>query len=895
VVGGGVNRLFGYKDKVYGAAQISGVLGSDDLKSTTGYTQKGGTFRSDKSGSVVGAADSTLSAGLKAGYDALKSASADYAKALGLDAASIATRTDSISFSVGKSAEEQQANIAKMFQGIGDSIAGGLLGNLGALQKDGEQASETLARLGTSITAANLWLGKLKINLFGVSTSGADAASKLADAFGGLQNMAQASQSFYELYYTEAERAAQSNAEMAVSLALVNLAVPESKEQFKSLVGSLDLNTEAGRKAYVALMAIAPVFSETSAKLAELSKAAAVALLSAFTGNGALIPALDAASLKTDNFGLSVLGVGIAASGTSTKFDAAANGIAGIGGVVGGVVVKFDAATGSLIGTSTAITGAIGKIDSAGNSIGSIASQFLDASAGLIDFSDAASGLSPKMTAAQLSAALLTDQIIGLKQSADKAKIDFAGLGAAMAGLDTQTFINTMGLVFENLGNRIKGVIESISTERVALREAALQIVNPTVLSKDAIQRGIAGINTALPSNAGIVQAAQEVSAKDAAILSAQSALDVARSTLERAQLDALWYASDYFNQYAVEAAEAQKRVAAATILVSDASAAVTAAQAAQATSIDRTKAAQLAYASALQDFTIDASKSVGRLSKLREETLKYYEAQKQLADLMTNSAANLRGTVATYKYDQLSPEQQFAELQAKYASSYSMALSTSGTDLAGYGDKLNSMLNPLLEKAKEIYGSGTAYDAFVATTIARADNIAGRLELLTPTNYAADSLSMLGQIDATLVALDAASKSAEKIISDAIKAGADQTSAGLHAIVAALTGQAVPAFAAGGDFGGGLRLVGENGPELEATGASRIFNAEQTRSMLSGGSSTAKLEALVARQTQELANMRAELRAIATTNNKMLKLADRAEKDGMLIRNEEPITTVAA
>jgi hypothetical protein len=45
-----------------------------------------------------------------------------------------------------------------------------------------------------------------------------------------------------------------------------------------------------------------------------------------------------------------------------------------------------------------------------------------------------------------------------------------------------------------------------------------------------------------------------------------------------------------------------------------------------------------------------------------------------------------------------------------------------------------------------------------------------------------------------------------------------------------------VPKFAAGGDFMGGLRLVGENGPELEATGPSRIFNAKQTKDIMSGG-----------------------------------------------------------
>jgi hypothetical protein len=44
--------------------------------------------------------------------------------------------------------------------------------------------------------------------------------------------------------------------------------------------------------------------------------------------------------------------------------------------------------------------------------------------------------------------------------------------------------------------------------------------------------------------------------------------------------------------------------------------------------------------------------------------------------------------------------------------------------------------------------------------------------------------------------------------------------------------------YATGGVFGGGLRIVGENGPELEATGPSRIYNASQTRDMLGGGSS---------------------------------------------------------
>lgn len=54
-----------------------------------------------------------------------------------------------------------------------------------------------------------------------------------------------------------------------------------------------------------------------------------------------------------------------------------------------------------------------------------------------------------------------------------------------------------------------------------------------------------------------------------------------------------------------------------------------------------------------------------------------------------------------------------------------------------------------------------------------------------------------------------------------------------------------IPAFATGGMHSGGLRLVGENGPELEYTGPSRIFNAGQTSSMLDNSDQIAELRTL--------------------------------------------------
>jgi len=85
-------------------------------------------------------------------------------------------------------------------------------------------------------------------------------------------------------------------------------------------------------------------------------------------------------------------------------------------------------------------------------------------------------------------------------------------------------------------------------------------------------------------------------------------------------------------------------------------------------------------------------------------------------------------------------------------------------------------------------------------------------------------------------------------------------------------SGGSVPAFAAGGLHSGGLRLVGENGPELEVTGPSRIFNARQTADLLSGGGASAEeLRGLRA----DLAQVFDALRAIAKHTMKTARNTD--------------------
>lgn len=79
-----------------------------------------------------------------------------------------------------------------------------------------------------------------------------------------------------------------------------------------------------------------------------------------------------------------------------------------------------------------------------------------------------------------------------------------------------------------------------------------------------------------------------------------------------------------------------------------------------------------------------------------------------------------------------------------------------------------------------------------------------------------------------------------KQIASDILKSGirnalTSQFSGGGGFLSNLFGGFRLPAFASGGSHQGGFRIVGEHGPELEATGAARYYSAGQTRSILGG------------------------------------------------------------
>jgi len=83
-------------------------------------------------------------------------------------------------------------------------------------------------------------------------------------------------------------------------------------------------------------------------------------------------------------------------------------------------------------------------------------------------------------------------------------------------------------------------------------------------------------------------------------------------------------------------------------------------------------------------------------------------------------------------------------------------------------------------------------------------------------------------------------------------------------------------AFANGGFHTGGMRLVGEYGPELEATGPARYYSASQTQSMLGGGV-VDEIKGL----REEVSMLRAEARATAVNTGRTQDIMKRVTRNG--------------
>ena len=267
-ISGLVNRAFGMGDKNVTATGMAGTVSDTGLSGSTyqKWSQKGGWFRSDKSGTDKTAFDADVTAQFTQGFATIKAASAGFAASIGASTSSLVGYSKTFDIALTKDAAANEKAIADFFTGVGDEIALRLVPGLGQFNKSGETMSATLQRLASDFEATNqvaTLLGKSGAGMFGSLTiDSAAARERLIELAGGVSNLSSQAASFNQNYLTEAERLKPVAEAVEAAMASLGLASIVTRDQFKTTLLALNPLNAAQAQQIASMLALQEAFAQ---------------------------------------------------------------------------------------------------------------------------------------------------------------------------------------------------------------------------------------------------------------------------------------------------------------------------------------------------------------------------------------------------------------------------------------------------------------------------------------------------------------------------------------------------------------------------------------------------------------------------------------------------------
>lgn len=693
-------------------------------------------------------------------------------------------------------------------------------------------------------------------NIRDLITTSADAFNKLVEMSGGTDAFAQALDLYVNTFATDTEKLANAQKVVADAFDTLNIAVPETQKELRALIDAQDLTTEAGRKTYLSLIGLIPAFTEVTnisnqfkAAQERLSQTISDSVFNIQTSFGNFLNLIQsrADSLEAGGFTDSVQAIeeqiaqlqssvdivdfssftrqmGIVSNNIATLTNEIAN-TTDVGTrliledqlqqsilaryqleqeLLGGVFATIQETLKAVTGERVAVRNAAVQI------LGG--PRVLSPSEIRQKISEVSSlGSLPSLESAEVvkQQNLLNQKQVSLDSLVSKQQAEIAAKNKAI--LDEQTDVQKTAITYQKeLTDVQKAAADAIAYGR------QFTTVGGRSSSEQFARFGIKTDPTTGKSSADNAYFVANTAAFNAAFrefASAQSAYVFNLNQLNAA------------NKIVIKTTDQQIEKAKELVAL-------------QTQEVEKAKAdAEQAFAEQLQQFVIDAGKATSQLGKLREETVRYFEEQKRLAGEMIAASSNIRQTISNIRFADLAPQEQLKNLQNQFSKLFNQSLGLEGEALANVGNNLNSLIDPILQKAQELFASGPQFQAIKEALLAQAGEVATKIEMLTPVDYQQESLDLLDTIDTTLALIEENTKSAETLIVDAIGASTIKTVEALRAVIAAINGEPIPAFAKGGFHTGGVALVGEEGPELVNMGASRVFSANQTANILGGRS----------------------------------------------------------
>lgn len=278
-IGSGLTEsIFGGGWENKGSPRIEGSFGGEGFEGYFARTQKkdGGWFRSDKERTERSPIGEELNTALDDAYKSIQSTLINLATNVGDTTAK--SIIDSFTYTVKENIDSNNPTEAleKVINNMADSMTRSIVPSFDALVKKGESASDASSRLvGQLIAVKGAAESFANTNFSGTVDQLVVLSNGLVTMMGGLENFNASSQYYYENFYTEEEKLANTAIKVEEVFSSLNLTLPTTKNGFRDIIKSLDLTTASGQFTYAALMKVAPAFVELTKDIDDAAAAAA--------------------------------------------------------------------------------------------------------------------------------------------------------------------------------------------------------------------------------------------------------------------------------------------------------------------------------------------------------------------------------------------------------------------------------------------------------------------------------------------------------------------------------------------------------------------------------------------------------------------------------------------
>lgn len=196
---------------------------------------------------------------------------------LGLDAAN---SLDNFIVNIGKislkdlSGEEIQKELEAVISRQGDLMAGFVLPSLTEFQQIGEGLFDTLIRVSQEQVVFNSTLNRLGLELVDLNAlETITVAQDIIEMIGGLEKFQDATNEYFTSFYSESEQFEFLQKNLVAQFSEAGFVLTNTREDFRNLIDSLDLTTEAGQEAFAVLMSMVPALSTYYDKIEAQKKA----------------------------------------------------------------------------------------------------------------------------------------------------------------------------------------------------------------------------------------------------------------------------------------------------------------------------------------------------------------------------------------------------------------------------------------------------------------------------------------------------------------------------------------------------------------------------------------------------------------------------------------------